>query len=252
MAANIPADSFLILPPELRLRIYRYHITSCLVEGRALDIGSLYLACATIQSELEAEYISTLRPLFNISTHRHGKRLPPRIKLPDQLPDHGNILFALQNATISIPRVRVDCQPEPWLSQIFRLDFSFSTLTLETEAIPSCEERLFDQRDTLFHLARDVFGAAAASGGVVAEKLNRLILEYSTDGTPRFLWDWDSSMAWTPPITWHIGVRGWKCVRRVWVTREKGAGYEIWKLGFDLKDGMDKAKGEEIIGVWEI
>lgn len=59
------SSGLLNMPMELRLDVYRLLLEDCLANGTVSDIAGLYLACAQLHQELEAEYASKLRPLLH-------------------------------------------------------------------------------------------------------------------------------------------------------------------------------------------
>lgn len=54
----------LLLPLQLRLEVYSYLISPCLLEGFTHNIGGLYLSCRQIHTEMEAEHLCKLRPVL--------------------------------------------------------------------------------------------------------------------------------------------------------------------------------------------
>jgi hypothetical protein len=64
--ANAQMNGLFVLPTELRLEVYRLLFEECLADGYVSDVAGLFLCCREVHRELEAEFMTRVRPLLEI------------------------------------------------------------------------------------------------------------------------------------------------------------------------------------------
>jgi hypothetical protein len=62
--SEISPDSFLCLPTELRLEVFKLLLSDCLATGHVAPLAGLFMCCREIHHELEAEFMAEHRPLL--------------------------------------------------------------------------------------------------------------------------------------------------------------------------------------------
>ena len=62
--SDIQSSGFLRMPVELRLDVYQRLFVNCLADGYVSDVAGLYLCCSEVRDEIEAEYMTKIRPLL--------------------------------------------------------------------------------------------------------------------------------------------------------------------------------------------
>jgi hypothetical protein len=79
------SNTFLALPPELRLEVYHYLFANLITDNKVGDVSGLIFSCREIYDEMNQDFVSKVRVLLNSLrrwTAAHPEKKPLHIQLP--------------------------------------------------------------------------------------------------------------------------------------------------------------------------
>ncbi|KAF2125315.1 hypothetical protein P153DRAFT_111254 [Dothidotthia symphoricarpi CBS 119687] len=239
--------SFLDLPPELRVQVYRYLVLSSLADGKPHHLRGLYLSCHEVKSEMENDFIHKARPLFEAQRLSLLGDGPLRIEISNE----PRFMSASVNITMVNPIKWGRDQPsfnDDLCTALYRasaLPCSTMTLTYTYTLYGECmrESRLFSNLRAFLYK----FGKYREENNNTGtfNNVDRLVIYLGAGyrfkgGRCHKDATYVAAIFRDYPETSHM---------RRWSLVENGIGeHRVWSVGIDFKDGLQRLHGVEVVG----
>jgi hypothetical protein len=142
-------NSFFVLPPELRLKVYGHFVTASMADGNIAGISGLLFSCRDTYDELTVDFVPKVHPLLE-AMHKwraaHPVGAPLRVKFPSDY----EFIAPPSEVTITLP-----ISPS-WKvgSQTFSHPFESTIRTLYPICIQSWSSLAFRLDDSTWKLKK--------------------------------------------------------------------------------------------------
>ncbi|KAF2125316.1 hypothetical protein P153DRAFT_360313 [Dothidotthia symphoricarpi CBS 119687] len=255
-----------VLPPELRLQVYRHLIETCLHDGTPSEAGGLYRSCRLIHREMEHEYISKVRILFESQqTWIKEERLLSRqhTTLGIDMAHELDSSPALDGVTVVLPVPKINelCksrepyvdEPYPCLEKVL-YPILHMPLSLLTVYFGFTKDRQARDVRRSFQFLHDLFFGVGF--GEYTPKADRIVVRLGAHHGPESVCSWISVIAGNEVASILGEPTQDKSprldVKRVWMSEACAGDIEICSIGFDFKADLERPKDQVMENnVWD-